>query len=111
MIKDDELIADMKYNLAVPRVKAYMEKERQVYEETGEHTLYAVNITDRLPRMFDLAKEVVAAGANCIMVNYLAVGSEAMRRWPRTRISTCLSWRIWIFPVPFFHPGRASGPT
>ncbi len=79
MIKDDELIADMKYNLAVPRVKAYMEKERQVYEETGEHTLYAVNITDRLPRMFDLAKEVVAAGANCIMVNYLAVGPEAMR--------------------------------
>ncbi|MBC2717370.1 MAG: ribulose 1,5-bisphosphate carboxylase [Desulfobacteraceae bacterium] len=79
MIKDDELIANMKYNSAISRVKAYMEKERQVYEETGEHTLYAVNITDRLPRMFDLAKEVVAAGANSVMVNYLAVGPEAMR--------------------------------
>ena len=79
MIKDDELIANMKYNSAISRVKAYMEKEKQVFEETGEHTLYAVNITDRLPRMFDLAREVVAAGANCIMINYLAVGSEAMR--------------------------------
>ncbi len=48
-------------------------------KETGEHTLYAVNVTDRLPRMFDLAKEVVAAGANAVMVNYLAVGPEAMR--------------------------------
>jgi len=79
MIKDDELIANMKYNSAIDRVKFYMEKERQVYEETGEHTLYAVNVTDRLPRMFDLAREVVAAGANSVMVNYLAVGPEAMR--------------------------------
>lgn len=38
-----------------------------------------MNVTDRLPRMFDLAKEVVAAGANAVMVNYLAVGPEAMR--------------------------------
>ena len=79
VIKDDELIADMDYNPAVERVKTYMEIERQVFEETGEHTLYTVNITDRLPRMFDLAKRVIDAGANAIMVNYLAVGPEAMR--------------------------------
>lgn len=79
IIKDDELIANMKYNDAVGRVKAYMEKERQVYEETGEHTLYCVNITDRLPRMFDLAKRVIDAGTNAMMVNYLATGPEAMR--------------------------------
>lgn len=79
IIKDDELIADMEYNSAVGRVKAYMEKERQVYEETGEHTLYCINITDRLPKMFDLAKRVIDAGANAMMVNYLAVGPEAMR--------------------------------
>ncbi|MFH1136100.1 MAG: RuBisCO large subunit C-terminal-like domain-containing protein [Pseudomonadota bacterium] len=79
VIKDDELIADMDYNGAVARVKAYMEKERQVFEETGEHTLYCVNVTDRLPRMFDLARRAVAAGANAMMVNYLAVGPEAMR--------------------------------
>ncbi len=79
VIKDDELIANMRYNDAVERVKTYMGIERQVYEETGEHTLYTVNVTDRLPRMFDLAKRCIDAGANAMMVNYLAVGPEAMR--------------------------------
>jgi len=79
VIKDDELIANMGYNDAVERVKTYMAIEKQVYEETGEHTLYTVNVTDRLPRMFDLAKRCIDAGANAMMVNYLAVGPEAMR--------------------------------
>ena len=79
VIKDDELIANMRYNDAVKRVKTYMKIEKEVYEETGEHTLYTVNITDRLPRMFDLAKRCIDAGVNGMMVNYLAVGPEAMR--------------------------------
>jgi len=79
VVKDDELIADMEYNSAVARVKAYMEKERQVFEETGEHTLYCVNVTDCLPRMFEMAKRLVDAGVNAMMVNYIAVGLEAMR--------------------------------
>lgn len=79
VIKDDELIANMRYNDAVKRVKTYMKIEKEVYEETGEHTLYTVNVTDRLPRMFDLAKRCMDAGANAMMVNYLAVGPEAMR--------------------------------
>ncbi len=79
VIKDDELIANMKYNDAVERVKTYIKIEKEVFEETGEHTLYTVNVTDRLPRMFDLAKRCIDAGANAMMVNYLAVGPEAMR--------------------------------
>ncbi|MDD3249409.1 MAG: RuBisCO large subunit C-terminal-like domain-containing protein [Smithellaceae bacterium] len=79
VIKDDELIANMRYNDAVKRVKAYMKIEKEVFEETGEHTLYTVNVTDRLPRMFDLARRCVDAGANAMMVNYLSVGPEAMR--------------------------------
>ncbi|MBN2283364.1 MAG: ribulose 1,5-bisphosphate carboxylase [Deltaproteobacteria bacterium] len=79
VIKDDELIADMAFNHAVDRVTAYMEKERKVFEETGEHTLYAVNVTGRLPHMLETAKRVIEAGGNCLMVNYIAVGPEAMR--------------------------------
>ena len=56
-----------------------MKIEKEVYEETGEHTIYTVNVTDRLPRMFDLAKRCIDAGVNGMMVNYLAVGPEAMR--------------------------------
>ncbi|MDD5748327.1 MAG: RuBisCO large subunit C-terminal-like domain-containing protein [Actinomycetota bacterium] len=79
VVKDDELIADMAYNRVIARVKAYMKMEKRVYEETGEHTLYSVNVTDRLPKMLDLARAVVEAGGNALMVNYLAVGPEAMR--------------------------------
>lgn len=79
IVKDDELIADMAYNRVVGRVKAYMKMEKRVFEETGEHTLYTANITDRLPKMFDNAHAAVDAGANALMVNYLAVGPEAMR--------------------------------
>ena len=79
IIKDDELIADMDYNRVLDRVKAYMKMEKRVFEETGEHTLYTVNVTDRLPKMFELARRVVDAGGNALMVNYLAIGPEAMR--------------------------------
>ena len=56
MVKDDELIADMQFNRVEDRVKAYMAMEKRVYEETGEHTLYTVNVSDSLPKMFETAK-------------------------------------------------------
>jgi 2,3-diketo-5-methylthiopentyl-1-phosphate enolase len=79
VIKDDELIADMEFNRCEDRVKAYMAMEKRAYEETGEHTLYTVNISDNIPKMFEVAKRVVDAGANAIMVNYLAVGLPALQ--------------------------------
>jgi 2,3-diketo-5-methylthiopentyl-1-phosphate enolase len=79
VVKDDELIADMQYNRVEDRVREYMKMEQRVFEETGEHTLYTVNVTDNLPRMFEVAKRAVAAGVNALMVNYLAVGLPAMQ--------------------------------
>ena len=79
VIKDDELIADMAFNRVEDRVRAYMAMEKRVYEETGEHTLYTVNVSDNIPKMFEVAKRAVDAGANAIMVNYLAVGLPALQ--------------------------------
>jgi len=79
VIKDDELIADMSFNRVEDRVKAYMAMEKRVFEETGEHTLYTVNVSDNIPKMFETARRAVAAGANAIMVNYLAVGFPALQ--------------------------------
>jgi len=79
IIKDDELIADASFNSIDGRVKRYMEIEKQVYEETGEHTLYTVNITDKVPKVFDNAKRAVELGCNALMVNYLAVGLPVMQ--------------------------------
>jgi len=79
IIKDDELLADASFNAVEKRAKLYMEAERQVYEETGEHTLYTVNITDKVPKVFENAKRAVELGCNAIMVNYLAVGFPVLQ--------------------------------
>jgi 2,3-diketo-5-methylthiopentyl-1-phosphate enolase len=79
IIKDDELIADASFNSAMGRVKRYMQIEKQVYEEKGEHTLYTVNITDKIPNVFQNAKRAVELGCNALMINYLAVGFPVMQ--------------------------------
>lgn len=79
IVKDDELLANASFNEVQARVKLYMEAERQVYEETGEHTLYTVNVTDSIPKVFENAKRAVELGCNAIMVNYLAVGFPVLQ--------------------------------
>jgi 2,3-diketo-5-methylthiopentyl-1-phosphate enolase len=79
IIKDDELIADASFNSVLGRVKRYMEIEKQVYEKTGEHTLYTVNITDKIPKVFENARRAVELGCNALMINYLAVGFPVMQ--------------------------------
>jgi 2,3-diketo-5-methylthiopentyl-1-phosphate enolase len=79
VIKDDELIADASFNSALGRVKRYMQIEKQVYEEKGEHTLYTVNITDKIPNVFENAKRAAELGCNALMINYLAVGFPVMQ--------------------------------
>ncbi|MBQ2896284.1 MAG: ribulose 1,5-bisphosphate carboxylase [Oscillospiraceae bacterium] len=80
VIKDDELLpADEAHCPLEKRVKLFMEAERQAYEETGEHTLYTVNITDRPERVHDNAKRALDAGANALMLNYYTVGFDVAR--------------------------------
>lgn len=79
IVKDDELIANASFNEVQARVGLYMEAERQVYEETGEHTLYTVNVSDEIPQVFENARRAVELGCNAIMVNYLAVGFPVLR--------------------------------
>ena len=56
-----------------------MEAEGRVYEETGEHTLYTVNVSDEVPQVFENARRAVELGCNAIMVNYLATGFPVLR--------------------------------
>jgi len=79
IIKDDELLANMSFNTVRERVEAYMEVEKQVCEETGERTLYTVNVSDEIPQVFENAKRAVELGVNALMVNYLAVGFPVLR--------------------------------
>jgi len=39
VVKDDEVLTNTSFSPILSRVKAYMEKEKQAFEETGEHPL------------------------------------------------------------------------
>lgn len=80
VIKDDELIADVEFNPITERVTKFMEALDRADSEKGEKTLYTVNITDRVERMFELADIVQEHGANALMVNHISVGYSAMRK-------------------------------
>lgn len=63
VIKDDELLsADMPFCPMAERVPLFMEMEKRAFEETGEHTLYAVNITDSVARLKDNAYRAIDLG-------------------------------------------------
>ncbi|MHA2031737.1 MAG: RuBisCO large subunit C-terminal-like domain-containing protein, partial [Candidatus Kariarchaeaceae archaeon] len=79
IVKDDELIADMPYNRVAERVPLMMEAVDKVRDETGEETLYTVNITDKLTKLKENALAVQDAGGNALMLNYLVVGLPALR--------------------------------
>ncbi len=80
IIKDDELLpADESYCPLEERVTKFMAKEKQVYEETGERTLYAVNITDRIEKLRDNSLRAIDKGANCLMLNVYTAGHGALQ--------------------------------
>lgn len=79
LVKDDELLSDPSFCRRLERVKQYTEAEKRAFEETGEHTLYAVNITDNVDQLVKNALDVIELGANALMINYLQVGLDAAR--------------------------------
>ena len=74
IIKDDELIANACFSSVGERVKLCMEMEKRAFEKTGEHTCYAVNITDNPHRVLDNSRAAIEAGANILMLNTHTAG-------------------------------------
>jgi 2,3-diketo-5-methylthiopentyl-1-phosphate enolase len=74
IIKDDELLIDPDYCPMTERVKKYMAAVKAAYEETGEKTLYVVNVAGRPDQMWDNVRRALDAGANAIMMDYWCVG-------------------------------------
>ena len=79
IIKDDELLSNPDFNKLEDRIPRFMEALDRADSEKGEKTIYTVNITDRLPRMFENAEKAIELGANGLMINFLAVGYSAFR--------------------------------
>jgi len=80
IIKDDELLGGSpEFSPLEKRVETYMRAIAKADAEKGEKTLYTVNITDRVDKLRDNALRAIRAGANALMVNYVATGLSALR--------------------------------
>lgn len=80
IVKDDEKIANTTFSTVSDRVRECMAAEKRVYEECGEHTYYAVNITDEPERVLDNARAAIDAGGNMLMLSHLTAGFGALRK-------------------------------
>lgn len=78
LIKDDETLTDQRFCPLAERAPLVLEALDQAREETGKGCLYAVNLTaggGDLQRRLDLATD---AGANCVMIDVLTSGFDAL---------------------------------
>ena len=78
-IKDDELLVDISVCRLEDKVKSVMRELNKVEAETGRKTLWAVNVTASVDRIKENAKIALDNGANCLMVNFLCTGYDALR--------------------------------
>ncbi|MHA1902720.1 MAG: RuBisCO large subunit C-terminal-like domain-containing protein [Candidatus Thorarchaeota archaeon] len=79
IIKDDELLANPSFNTLEERIPLFMEALDRADAEKGEKSLFTVNITDSVSKMFENAERAIELGANGLMINFLAVGYSAFR--------------------------------
>jgi 2,3-diketo-5-methylthiopentyl-1-phosphate enolase len=99
IIKDDEMTGDLPRCRIMDRLSAVMEALDKANSQTGEKTLYTVNVTDETYRIQENAEKVVQAGANAVMVNFTA-GWSGLR---------ALSEDVEVNVPVLFHPDGASG--
>ncbi len=79
IIKDDELLTDTSYSSIIDRVKAYGKAAKEVEQETGHKSIYCVNITDRLDKCLENAHRAIDAGAEMLMINFVATGLSTLQ--------------------------------
>jgi len=95
------IIADASFNSMAGRVKRYMEIEKEVFETTGEHVLYAVNITDSVPKIFENARGS-RIRANAIIINYIALVLAVLQAIAEDLKINVPIWDIWMFAGAFY---------
>ncbi|MEA2037290.1 MAG: RuBisCO large subunit C-terminal-like domain-containing protein [Nanoarchaeota archaeon] len=71
-IKDDEILVDV----PICRLK---DRIQHVSKVIGKNVIWASNITTPTDRIRETAKFAIENGANCLMVNFLATGYDALR--------------------------------
>ena len=78
IIKDDEIMGDLKTAPTLQRLKACRQILDQLKQQTGRTILYATNVTG--PNPLEMAKRLVQEGANALLFNALTYGFSALEQ-------------------------------
>jgi len=79
LIIDDGLLTDQRFCPLHERVPEVMDRLDAARTETGQQTLYAVNITAMPDVILERANRAIDLGANMVMINVLAAGYGALQ--------------------------------
>ncbi|OMF62526.1 2,3-diketo-5-methylthiopentyl-1-phosphate enolase [Paenibacillus sp. FSL R5-0490] len=79
LVKDDEILFENSLTPLEARIKEGKKVLRQVYEETGHRTLYAVNLTGRSFELRDKARKASSLGADLLLFNVFSYGLDVLQ--------------------------------
>jgi 2,3-diketo-5-methylthiopentyl-1-phosphate enolase len=78
-VKDDEILFENNLTPFEKRIIAGKNVLKEVFEETGHHTLYAVNLTGRTSQLKDRARKASELGADLLLFNVFAYGLDVLQ--------------------------------
>ncbi|WP_290438399.1 RuBisCO large subunit C-terminal-like domain-containing protein, partial [Planococcus maritimus] len=79
LVKDDEILFDNELTPFEERIRTGTNVLREVFEETGKRTLYAVNLSGRTARLKEKAKRARELGADAILFNVFTYGLDVLQ--------------------------------
>jgi 2,3-diketo-5-methylthiopentyl-1-phosphate enolase len=80
IVKDDEILFDHELAPFEKRVLMGRKVLDKVYEETGQRTLYAVNLTGRTFELRDKARRAKELGADILLFNVFTYGLDVLQQ-------------------------------
>nr|VDD88848.1 RuBisCO long chain, Form III-b [uncultured archaeon] len=79
IVKDDENLADMKFNKFEKRVEETLKARNRAEKETGEKKIYMPNVTAETNEMLRRAKYVKKLGGEYVMVDIITAGFSTLQ--------------------------------
>ena len=79
VVKDDEILFDNPLTPFTERIKTGTRVLKEVYEETGKRTLYAVNLSGRTSELAEKARKAHDLGADALLFNVFAYGLDVLQ--------------------------------
>ncbi|PLR76120.1 2,3-diketo-5-methylthiopentyl-1-phosphate enolase [Bacillus sp. V3-13] len=79
IVKDDEILFENDLAPFAARISEGKKVLTEIYEQSGQRTLYAVNLTGRTSALRDKAKKAAELGADLLLFNVFAYGLDILQ--------------------------------